>query len=170
MKFTLVTALLAGAAVAVPTAPIHAHNGTGEALDKRVIDPLSLAIIGGVASAVVAVSATDAVNQIKNVADWTAAREAFTKATVYEMAKSAKPNEASICYNMGYKVSKPNQMRLLTSVRLKSGVLNTDYDCFYMSGPDNHFNTEGDGGYINLAVQNPSSCSFDSKTSDVYCS
>lgn len=67
------------------------------------------------------------------------------------MSRRAKPNEAAVCYNMGYKVSKPNQMRELTSVRLKSGVLNTDYDCFFMWGPDNHFNSEGDGGYINVS-------------------
>lgn len=43
------------------------------------------------------------------------------------------------------------------------------YDCFYLRGPDNHFNSEGDGGYVNLAVITSGNCSFDGKTSDVYC-
>lgn len=44
------------------------------------------------------------------------------------------------------------------------------YDCFYMWGPNNHFNSNGDGGYINLAVvTRGDKCTFDGKTSDVYC-
>ncbi|KAI4693920.1 uncharacterized protein J4E84_002496 [Alternaria hordeiaustralica] len=81
----------------------------------------------------------------------TQAREAFTKATVAEMIKRAGPGEAAVCYNKGYDVTKPNQMRELSSVRFKSGVLNTDYDCFLMSGPDNSFYSRGDGGYINVS-------------------
>jgi hypothetical protein len=67
------------------------------------------------------------------------------------MSKRARPDEAAVCYNMGYRITKPNQVRELSSVRFKSGVLNTDYDCFLMAGPDNAFYSEGDGGYINVS-------------------
>ncbi|KAI4631233.1 hypothetical protein J4E81_005085 [Alternaria sp. BMP 2799] len=175
MKFQLATALLAGTAAAVPTWPQphpHKTNWTAPAvpeLDKRVVDPVSIAIIGGVVSGIVGVSGTAALNIAKDAIDWNAAREAFTKATVAEMIKRAGPGEAAVCYNKGYDVTKPNQMRELSSVRFKSGVLNTDYDCFLMSGPDNSFYSRGDGGYINLAIQSPSNCKFDSATSDLYC-
>jgi hypothetical protein len=67
------------------------------------------------------------------------------------MSRRARSGEAAICYNKNYRVSRPSQMRELTSVRFKSGILNTDYDCFFMRGPDNHFNSFGDGGYINVS-------------------
>lgn len=47
----------------------------------------------------------------------------------------------------------------------------SSYDCFYMWGPDNHFNSQGDGGYINLSVSyDGNKCQFDKSTSDLYCS
>ena len=58
----------------------------------------------------------------------------------------------------------------LTSVQFKKGPLHTNYDCFYMWGPANHFNSQGDGGYINLSIDcDADKCSFDSSTSDLYC-
>ncbi|KAF4305027.1 hypothetical protein GTA08_BOTSDO06398 [Botryosphaeria dothidea] len=65
------------------------------------------------------------------------------------MWKKRQNNEATVCYNMAYEVSKPAHMRGLASVRFESGVLNTDYDCFYMWAPDSHFWSRGDGGFIN---------------------
>ncbi|RAR08863.1 hypothetical protein DDE83_005780 [Stemphylium lycopersici] len=176
MKFQLITALLAGAAAASPLA----HETVPEldldisakgdvSLEKRVIDPVSIAIIGGVVSGVVGVAATNAVDGLKSLANWDDAREAFTKATVNEMNKSRKPNEAAICYNMAYDIKKPNQVRELASVQFKSGFLKTDYDCFFMYGPDNAFWSRGDGGFINVAIQAGNQCSYDGKTGDVYC-
>ena len=77
MKFQLITALLAGAAAASPLA----HETVSEldldisaesdvSLEKRVIDPVSIAIIGGVVSGVVGVAATNAVQELKNLANW----------------------------------------------------------------------------------------------------
>jgi hypothetical protein len=73
MKFQLATALLAGAATAVPTWP-HVHNKTMESpeLSKRVVDPVSIAIIGGVVSGIVGVSGTAALNIAKDAIDWNA--------------------------------------------------------------------------------------------------
>lgn len=76
MKFQLATALLAGAAAAVPTWP-HPQktNWTSPAvpeLDKRVVDPVSIAIIGGVVSGIVGVSGTAALNIAKDAIDWNA--------------------------------------------------------------------------------------------------
>jgi len=78
MKFQLATALLAGTAAAVPTWP-HPHphktNWTAPAvpeLDKRVVDPVSIAIIGGVVSGIVGVSGTAALNIAKDAIDWNA--------------------------------------------------------------------------------------------------
>lgn len=77
MKFQLITALLAGAAAASPLA----HETVPEldldisakgdvSLEKRVIDPVSIAIIGGVVSGVVGVAATNAVDGLKSLANW----------------------------------------------------------------------------------------------------
>ncbi|EKG15814.1 hypothetical protein MPH_07017 [Macrophomina phaseolina MS6] len=173
MKFQLVAALLAGVAVAAPSTPsVDVGLSTSEEkhLEKR-LDPITIAIIGGVTSGIVGASATQGLNVAKSAADWNAAREAFTKETVKSMwDKRRNNNEAAVCYNKGYEVSKPAQMRDLTSIRFKSGVLNTDYDCFYMWGPDNHFWSRGDGGFINLAIMHDkNACPFDSKTSDLFC-
>ncbi|KAF2145318.1 uncharacterized protein K452DRAFT_220391, partial [Aplosporella prunicola CBS 121167] len=99
------------------------------------------------------------------------ARENFVKNTVREMwKKRAGDNEAAICYNMGYAVSDTTKVRELSTVEFKLGSLMTDYDCFFMSGPDNHFESQGDGGYINLGVMsNDGYCTFDGATDDVYC-
>lgn len=109
---------------------------------------------------------------------------------------SSRPSQASaaVCYNMGYIVSNHQEMSDLTSVKFSKGPLHTEYvlslishdqsptvwltfphvhsyDCFYMWGPNNHFNSQGDGGYVNLAVTyNKNACQFDDSTSDLYCS
>ncbi|KAK7540513.1 uncharacterized protein J3D65DRAFT_615563 [Phyllosticta citribraziliensis] len=118
---------------------------------------------------------TAAINQvaptIANLGSWDDAREAFTQKTVKAMWDARSSNyDAAVCYNMGYEVSNTAQMYEKTSVNLKQDLLHTDYDCFFMSGPDNHFNSQGDGGYINLATYyDTSKCTFDSSTSDLYC-
>ncbi|KAK8163111.1 hypothetical protein IWX90DRAFT_262312 [Phyllosticta citrichinensis] len=118
---------------------------------------------------------TAAINQvaptIANLGSWDEAREAFTQKTVQAMWDARSSNyDAAVCYNMGYEVSNTAQMYEKTSVNLKQDLLHTDYDCFFISGPDNHFNSQGDGGYINLATHyDTSKCTFDSSTSDLYC-
>lgn len=76
---------------------------------------------------------------------------------------------AVACYNKGYSLRDNNGKAGLISARLSLGVLNTDYDCMYMTG-NNQFYTHGDGGYINLAYQYDSGrCSFDGSTGDLSC-
>lgn len=49
------------------------------------------------------------------------------------MWKKRQNNEATVCYNMAYEVSKPAHMRGLASVRFESGVLNTEYVSLHVS-------------------------------------
>jgi hypothetical protein len=67
MKFQLITALLAGAAAAAPTNPSVQENQ----VEKRVLDPVSIAILGSVVSGVVGASVTQGYNLAKEAADWT---------------------------------------------------------------------------------------------------
>ncbi|KAB2576190.1 hypothetical protein BFW01_g7161 [Lasiodiplodia theobromae] len=132
---------------------------------------IAVTILTGAASAVISAAINQVAPTIANLGKWDEAREAFTQQTVKAMW-DAKTEDygAAVCYNMGYEVSNTNQMYEKTSVMLEQELLHTDYDCFFMSGPDNHFWTYGDGGYINLAIYHDSSkCWFDSNTSDLYC-
>ena len=65
------------------------------------------------------------------------------------MIKSARPDEAAICCNVGYSVSDESKIRERASVDFQSGALKTDYDCFFYSGKT--FQLEGDGGFINVS-------------------
>ncbi|EPQ31333.1 uncharacterized protein PFL1_01517 [Pseudozyma flocculosa PF-1] len=127
-------------------------------------------IIKQVGNAAVAEAIAQAFKTLGGLGQWNSARERFTKNTVAAMwARRPRNARAAVCYNMAYRVSRPSQMTPVTSVEFRLGNLNTDYDCFYMWGPDNHFNSQGDGGYINLATITQGNCSFDKKTSDIYC-
>ncbi|GME39154.1 uncharacterized protein LTHEOB_8999 [Neofusicoccum parvum] len=167
MKAFSILALTAGLVAAAPT-PKEQH------LEKRVLDPVSAGIISGaIVTAVVGTASGVAAGSINNILPnlntWEQVREEFTKKTVEEMwARRPDDNVAAICYNMDYTVSKPDQVSELASVKLSSGLLNTDYDCFFLKGPDARFTPNGDGGFINFAVQNnEATCTYDA--GEVYC-
>lgn len=155
MKAFSILALTAGLVAAAPT-PKEQH------LEKRVLDPVSAGIISGaIVTAVVGTASGVAAGSINNILPnlntWEQVREEFTKKTVEEMwARRPDDNVAAICYvsdrltlqlckvankltfsveqNMDYTVSKPDQVSELASVKLSSGLLNTDYDCFFLKG------------------------------------
>ncbi|KFA81152.1 hypothetical protein S40288_01036 [Stachybotrys chartarum IBT 40288] len=110
---------------------------------------------------------------IKDLGDWNDAREAFTKATTEDMwAKNPDYNKfpAAVCYNKGYRLETPANVDGFASVKFELGLLNTDYDCMYLQGP-NSFWTDSEGGYINLSyTYNADRCSFDQATGDLTCS
>ncbi|KAK8182022.1 hypothetical protein HDK77DRAFT_86060 [Phyllosticta capitalensis] len=131
----------------------------------------AVTILTTVATAAITAAINNVAPTLANLGSWDETREAFTQKTVKALWDARDSSyDAAVCYNMGYVVSNTAQMYELTSVQLKQDLLHTDYDCFFMSGPDNHFNSQGDGGYINLATYYDSSkCTFDSSTSDLYC-
>ncbi|KAL8298201.1 hypothetical protein RB598_001449 [Gaeumannomyces tritici] len=121
----------------------------------------SIAITVGTELATKAVNA--GIKLIKDVANWTSAREQFTKATVAQMmAENPDPKKyaAAICNNVGYSFKDGDGAVGKVSVDLKQGALKTNYDCFYMAF-GNTFFSSGDGGYINLAMRHSTSCKFD---------
>ncbi|KAK7710128.1 hypothetical protein SLS57_008467 [Botryosphaeria dothidea] len=181
MKAATILALAAGFAAAAPAAaPIKkAEVEETHYLHKR-LGVLAVAIVGGVISgsistAIVGTASGIAAKQINDFIDaienWDQVREEFTQRTVEEMFKERPGEEyAAICYNMGYSVSKPDQIIDGGKLELKSGPLNTNYDCFLMKGPDNVFTPEGDGGFINYAAQhNDAYCTYDDASGAVTC-
>lgn len=123
------------------------------------------------ATAIAAAAVKEANKVIKSLKNWTPAREAFTKATAKEMwGKNPDPKKfaAAICYNMDYSVSDPSGVAGKVKVELKSGLLRTDYDCFFMSG-GNTMKLKGDGGFINLAFNSDSRCTYDRNTKFIRC-
>ncbi|KAI6354392.1 hypothetical protein MCOR25_008618 [Pyricularia grisea] len=191
MRFTSAVVLaILGAAQATPIAapqpvletavdaPIEARSilSGGEdlapaQLEKR-LDPITTSIVVAAGSAL-ATKAVDAAvkavgNAIKGLQNWDNVREEFTKKTVSEMwAKiDQKTYSAAVCYNMDYTV--PN-IDGKTSVAVKSGLLKTTYDCFYMKAGAQTFQAKGDGGFQNLAAQHDSRCTYDSKKITLTC-
>jgi hypothetical protein len=66
---------------------------------------------------------------IKNLGDWTQARESFTKQTTANMMSKnpdGKKYVAAICYNMGWKVKDNAKISEVVSAKLKLGALNTE--------------------------------------------
>ncbi|KAL8382471.1 hypothetical protein RB595_006315 [Gaeumannomyces hyphopodioides] len=123
----------------------------------------SIAITVGTEIATKAVNA--GIKLIKDISNWTSAREQFTKATVAEMMTQnpdPKKYAAAICNNVGYNFKNGDGGAVgKVSVDLKQGALKTNYDCFYMEFGNTFFST-GDGGYINLAARHSSTCKFSS--------
>ncbi|OJD38113.1 uncharacterized protein BKCO1_5000159 [Diplodia corticola] len=132
---------------------------------------VAITILTGAASAVITAAINQVAPTISGLGSWDEAREAFTQQTVKTMWDNRSSDYgAAICYNMAYEVSNTALMYEKTSVQLEQDLLHTDYDCFYMNGPDNHFWTQGDGGYINLAIyHDESKCWYDDNTADLYC-
>ncbi|EPQ31332.1 uncharacterized protein PFL1_01516 [Pseudozyma flocculosa PF-1] len=175
MKFFSASSLAVAFAVAgmanAAAIPAQAGQADGNALESRAAAGAAAKFIfKAIGSAAVAESISEAFKTLGSIGKWDQARETFTKNTVQAMW-DRRPSQAhaAVCYNMGYTVSNTNEMTPATKVEFSLGSLHTDYDCFYMWGPDNHFNSQGDGGYINLATITQGNCSFDGKTSDVYC-
>ncbi|KAH8847762.1 hypothetical protein MCOR01_001163 [Pyricularia oryzae] len=140
-------------------------------LEKR-LDPITTSIVVAAGSAL-ATKAVDAAvkavgNAIKGLQNWDKVREEFTKKTVSEMwAKiDKKAYSAAVCYNMDYDA--PN-IDGKTSVAVKSGLLKTTYDCFFMKAGAQTFKGKGDGGFQNMAAQHDSRCTYDSKAITLTC-
>lgn len=156
----------------VATRDLAVRASTDVAVHKREI---ITAIVTAAGTAAVSAIVTKAVNAagtlIGQIANFDNAREEFTKATVQAMSDANPDPEkfvATICYNMDWDLENPAGMDGLTSAKITSGPLNTDYDCFYMTAP-NAFFSRGDGGFINLAIMNSDKCTFDSETADLRC-
>ncbi|ATZ49215.1 hypothetical protein BCIN_04g03920 [Botrytis cinerea B05.10] len=108
---------------------------------------------------------------IANLGKWNDARETFTQTTTKEMwARNPDYNKypAVVCYNKGYSLKNAAGVTGKVSAKLSLGMLNTDYDCMYMTG-NNQFYTHSEGGYINLSYRYNNRCSFDQKSGDLSC-
>ncbi|KAH8882080.1 hypothetical protein GQ53DRAFT_831848 [Thozetella sp. PMI_491] len=189
MRFSAIAACILATTSAVIAAPLEGNTGIstrqtfessgivtrdGE-LDRR-LDPVTLSILTSAAGAAGAWATTQALDGIKSLvssaANWNKAREAFTKATMDKMMANIKADasfKGAVCYNMGYDINDKSKISAVTSVNFKSGVLKTDYDCFYMKSGAK-FTGKGDGGFINIATNSMSgACPYDSKTVSVTC-
>lgn len=149
---------------AAKPAPAASGGGAG-----GVVGDLVTGAVMGVAqdslTNLVIAGATKTFSAIKALANWTKAREEFTKATTKDMwASNPDPAKyaAAICCNTDYTVAKPDGVAGKSSVELKSGALKVNYDCFYMTA-GNTFTNKGDGGFINVAMQH-NKCAFKGKT------
>ncbi|KAL2059729.1 hypothetical protein VTL71DRAFT_10221 [Oculimacula yallundae] len=186
MQFSTITLLfgaLTANAATIPVVTRDAVASTGFETSNNVIDsPIEKrqAIVTGILVSVATTALSQlttagvnaAIAEIKNIANFDAARQAFTKSAVSKMA-AANTDKANfpgtICYNQGYRLQDPAGFTGLVSLELKSGLLKVDFDCFYMS-KGNAFFSEGDGGFQNLATNSPAgACTFDSVTADLRC-
>jgi len=158
----------------MPEYQLEARDPQGEDLKQQLIAiVLSAAkdIAKDAATAIAAAAVKETNKVIKNLKNWTPAREAFTKATAKEMwgnNPDPKKYAAAICYNMDYSVSDPAGVAGLLKAQLKSGLLHTDYDCFFMSA-GNTMKLKGDGGFINLATKSDNRCTYDKNTKFIRC-
>ncbi|KAL1845930.1 hypothetical protein Daus18300_014406 [Diaporthe australafricana] len=105
----------------------------GLILAKRtIITTLLTSFATGAAAEAGKLAVDAAAAQVRNIINWTAAREAFTKATtraMWERNPDYAEYVAAVCYNQDYGLSDPAAMREgVVSVSLVSGVLETDYD------------------------------------------
>ncbi|APA16003.1 hypothetical protein SS1G_10104 [Sclerotinia sclerotiorum 1980 UF-70] len=149
-------------------------NETDQALQKRiaplVIMGTALAIKGvGILTKIAVEVAGDT---LKNLKKWNETREAFTQKTTLEMWKRNPDYNkfpAVACYNKGYHLQNPSGQDGRVSAKLSLGLLNTDYDCLFMTG-NNAFYTHKEGGYINLSYRyNGNRCSFNKGNGDLTC-
>ncbi|KAI9166404.1 hypothetical protein HJFPF1_02505 [Paramyrothecium foliicola] len=172
-SFKIVATSLVAMASMTTASPINNVEESDASLQKR--EPVSATIIGAVGSAVLttvieqAVSA--AVGFIGDIASFDSGREAFTQQTTQAMfANNPDPArfQAAACYNQAFDFADPANVDGQTSVEFSQGLLNTDYECFYIAAPNQLF-TRGDGGFINLSITHTDRCTFDSETSDLTC-
>lgn len=163
---TLLSSVANGAPTPVQTDISHAAvrdpalpQATDISPQKRVV-PVVLVTIGAtVGATVLQVATTKAMESgaelVKNLGDWTEAREAFTQATTAAMWKN-NPDRAkyaaAICYNKGYSFANPSKVAGIKKAKFALGALHTDYDCMYMEA-GNAFHTASDGGFINVSCR-----------------
>ncbi|KAG4430074.1 hypothetical protein IFR05_014447 [Cadophora sp. M221] len=145
---------------------VRDENGASVELETRARNGAGIAIRAAVKVGV------QLANELSNWGSCKKARRKFTQETTNQMWND-NPDRAyfaaAICYNKGYRVRDWNGISERVSQKLSTGLLNTDYDCMYMSD-NNAFWTDGDGGYENLAyVYDGNRCSFDGKTGDLTC-
>ncbi|KAK1991770.1 hypothetical protein LX36DRAFT_734445 [Colletotrichum falcatum] len=172
-----VVSALAVDAAAIPVvaeAGIPAAAGSGGRLAERQGGVTgAITSIGNSAMSVATGVAVNLVTDtLRAIVDWTKARETFTQQTTDAMwKKNPDPSKfpAAVCYNKGYRLENPDGVDGKASVTLRSNLLHTDYDCMYMTGP-NQFYTDGDGGLINLSYSyDGNRCTFDKSTGDLTC-
>jgi len=176
-SFKTVAASMAIIATMASAAPAGAKTEAGDArsvsLQKR--EPVSAVILATVGTALVTAvverAVTEVADLIGDIASFDEGREAFTQQTTDAMfAQNPDPArfQAAACYNQGFSFADPANVDGQTSVEFRQGLLNTDYECFYIVAP-NQFFTEGDGGFINLSITHSDRCTFDSETADLTC-
>ncbi|KAL1862493.1 hypothetical protein Daus18300_008590 [Diaporthe australafricana] len=163
MRFSLIACTLTGVSARVMPSPRslgEEAKGNDAALEKRVVVEALIMAAATAAVGQVAIRAVDAaIDLIKDVSDWTEARESFTQNVTAQMWSdnpSTGQYVAAICYNMAYDFANADHSEV-TSVQLKSGSLHTDYDCMYMQ-KGNTFFPRGDGGFINYSYNSDGSC------------
>ncbi|KAH7325613.1 hypothetical protein B0I35DRAFT_474367 [Stachybotrys elegans] len=164
-------AVLASVATALPSGNIEEREN--QTLQKR--EPVTATILAAVGSAVLSAVVEQAVSAaagfIGDVASFDSGREAFTQQTTQAMFDN-NPDparfQAAACYNQDFGFADPANVDGQTRVEFAQGILNTDYECFYIAAP-NQFFTFGDGGFINLSVTFSDRCTFDSETADLTC-
>ncbi|KAG6364574.1 hypothetical protein INS49_006176 [Diaporthe citri] len=163
MRFSIVATTLTGVSALMIPSPriVKDQIETNEAaLEKRVVVEALVMAAATAAVGQVAVKAVDAaIGLVKDLSDWTEARESFTQKVTAEMwSKNPSPGTyvAAICYNMDYTFANADHSEA-TKVELKSGSLHTDYDCMFMQ-KGNTFFPQGDGGFINYSYNSDGSC------------
>ncbi|KAI3400744.1 hypothetical protein diail_1953 [Diaporthe ilicicola] len=147
----------------------------GLVLGKRTTTkaPLTSSAAGGAAAEGGRLLVNAVAAQVRDIIDWTAAREAFTRATTRAMWEhNPDPGAfvAAVCYNSrqgGYagllsssssssssgddddpaaaSKTTTREERVVVSVSLVSGALGADYDCLYLRRGEG-FSVDGEGG------------------------
>ncbi|KAG8165600.1 hypothetical protein KVR01_004152 [Diaporthe batatas] len=132
MRFSIVICTLTGvSALMIPSSRIVKDQvETHEAvLEKRVVVEALIMAAATAAVGQVAIRAVDAgIDLVKDLSDWTEARESFTQEVTAKMwSENPSPGTyvAAICYNMGYTFANADHSEV-TSVQLKSGRLHTE--------------------------------------------
>ncbi|APA14930.1 hypothetical protein SS1G_14379 [Sclerotinia sclerotiorum 1980 UF-70] len=149
-------------------------NETDQALQKRIAPVVVVAGIAAIKGIAILTKIAVEIGQqtIANLGKWNETREKFTQATTLAMwNRNPDYNKfpAVACYNKGYHLRNPSGQDGRVSAKLSLGMLNTDYDCLYMTG-NNAFYTHNEGGYINLSYRyNGGRCTFDKRTGDLTC-
>ncbi|RDW73603.1 hypothetical protein BP5796_07045 [Coleophoma crateriformis] len=181
MRFSAVTAVAYLSAFATAaTIPTEARSltdvNTAPVEKRQLITALVTAFLTAAATEAGTLVVEDAVNaavaEVNKVSsDFTTAREQFTQATTLNMWNSnpaPATNVAVICQNEGFTVSNTSNVHNEVSAKLTSGLLNVDYECFYMSAP-NTYTPQGDGGFQNTALRFTTACTRDSSSGVLTC-
>ncbi|EPQ31331.1 uncharacterized protein PFL1_01515 [Pseudozyma flocculosa PF-1] len=124
---------------------------------------------GETCSATIVAAVRAAADSVSPQATWNSGRKEFTKASVYEMAKTMpRGAKAAVCYHGDFGFSHPDLVWQSSIIKFRCSTGDDfTYTCFYMGGP-NDFWTYNDGGYVNLALRYTADCHFDEKA-DLHC-